>query len=180
MTGADLRRADELNEGTNDRFYLCFTIARQEREIDRLRTALEFRTKQRDGHAHEVKRLRAEVARLEAELFAVRHNNREAEKQVARLERKLGKARNERDQYRGRAHDCSRDGHMVAVRIRPIPGDIACEFIPFCEVCRLVAIPPPLTLVDWPAQKILEMVAAARTMTEAPPEAYDALFGDED
>lgn len=59
----------ERDDHTHEAFLLLVSEALRrkgelEAEIDRLRSALEFRTKQRDGHAHEVKCLRAEVARL--------------------------------------------------------------------------------------------------------------------
>jgi hypothetical protein len=77
----------------------------------------------------------------------------------------------------GSAHDCARDGHMVALRLSWDLGLV--RVAPFCEVCRSVFLPAP-SMSGRQAEWLMEQVEEARTALAAPPEAYDALFADEE
>lgn len=73
--------------------------------------------------------------------------------------------------------DCEHDGHVVALRLR-WDGD-SIKVNPFCEACRMIAIPAPLTLVNSPmGQLLMDTIDAFKSTKEAPPEAYEHLFDD--
>ena len=76
----------------------------------------------------------------------------------------------------GPPHDCARDGHLVALRARYYSDGPDVEITPFCEVCSLLFLPPD-TWIGPHARALMRIVNAAQWAKEAPPEAYEALYG---
>lgn len=76
----------------------------------------------------------------------------------------------------GPTHDCDRDGHLIAVRIKKDLDMV--DFTPVCQVCDLIFLPSwRSTHTSW-TRWLLSMVAQAREGKEATPAMYNALFDD--
>jgi hypothetical protein len=73
----------------------------------------------------------------------------------------------------GPPHDCAKDGHMIALRLR---WDIdTVRITPFCDLCRLVML-PSASMTGSQADWLMGLVESARFAPEAPPEAYEGMF----
>lgn len=75
----------------------------------------------------------------------------------------------------GPPRECSRDGHLIALRLQREVADTAIRIVPFCELCHHVFLPAS-GMNGWPADFLMRLVEGAQFAPEAPPEAYEHIY----